>query len=141
MADLNEKIGVELDNIEQVLAELPDASEIYHLSILEVAGVAALLHSFYNGIENIIKQIVLSEGGSIPTGESWHKELMVKAAASGVISEQTKMAIAPYMAFRHFFSHAYALDLVPGRIEPLAANAREILMSFRQDIGFPSIET
>lgn len=93
MAKLNEKIEVELDNIEQVLSELPDADKISRLSTLELAGVAALLHSFYNGIENIVKQIVLSEGKSIPTGNSWHKELMAQATESEIISEQTKTGL------------------------------------------------
>ena len=50
---------------------------------LELAGVAALVHSFYNGFENIVKQILLTRGFDLPTGESWHKELIQSATESG----------------------------------------------------------
>jgi hypothetical protein len=43
--------------------------------------------------------------------------------------------LKPFLAFRHFFSHAYALDLVPARLEPLMAAANRVFLDLRQDIG------
>ena len=40
----------------------------------------------------------------------------------------------PYLAFRHFFSHAYALDLFPERMEPLHQRAVEVFGRFRKEI-------
>ena len=70
-----------------------------------------MLHNFYNGIENILKQIILSKKIEVPGGESWHKELLELALAKEFISKDCTNNLAQYLAFRHFFSHAYALDL------------------------------
>jgi hypothetical protein len=37
-------------------------------------------------------------------------------------------------AFRHFFSHAYALDLDPERIEPLVADIRDVVSVLQAEI-------
>ena len=76
MAEFKARIEAEFENIERALAELP-ANNLSKLSILELAGVAAIIHSVYNGIENIIKQAVLEKGLSPPRGESWHRDLAV----------------------------------------------------------------
>jgi len=39
-----------------------------------------------------------------------------------------------YLAFRHFFSHAYALDLYPDRMVPLVTEAKNIFEKFKTEI-------
>ena len=59
MTSLRERVEAEFENIERVLAELPEKRPYSELSILELAGVSTLLHNFYNGIENILKHIYM----------------------------------------------------------------------------------
>ena len=133
MAELIERIAAELENIDGVLALVPSAGSLPELSELELAGVAALVHSFYNGVENIVKQVLQSRGIALPAGDSWHKELIELAAESEVISGETSYSIREYLAFRHFFTHAYAFDIDPQRMEPLVANLTLSEKGFRPE--------
>ena len=98
MSDYRLYIDVEYEAIERTLAVLPHRP-LSGLTELELAGVAAMLHNFYNGFENILKQ-----------------------------------ALKRYLVFRHFFSHAYTLDLFPDRIAPLVDDVGEVFESFRVEI-------
>ena len=134
MTEINEYVEAEFENIERVLEELPAPASLETLSSLELSGTAALVHNFYNGIENILKQVVARKGNVLPAGASWHRDLIALAVKINVISEQTAEQLKGYLAFRHFFSHAYSFDLDKERIIPLVESISEILSNFRNDI-------
>lgn len=60
MPDPHELVEAELENIQRIVLELSDLDSLLRLSSLELAGVAAHLHNFYNGVENILKQVMIS---------------------------------------------------------------------------------
>ncbi|MDO8550748.1 MAG: hypothetical protein Q7S39_11450 [Ignavibacteria bacterium] len=135
MDKLSQRIIAELENINEVLEEIPSHLKLPNLSTLELAGVATLLHNFYNGIENILKQIFVSQKIIIPEGKSWHKELLEIAVENKIISDKCKNYLGQYLAFRHFFSHAYALDLYADKMEPLVESSREVYLIFKKEIS------
>lgn len=134
MASFHEHAEAEFENIEKVLQQLPLGQALPQLSVLELAGVAALIHSLYNGIENILKQSVLAKGLKLPQGETWHRDLVTLAVSDGIISSVTEEAIKQYLAFRHFFAHAYAFELYADRIVPLVEGASKVIENFKKDI-------
>lgn len=134
MADAREKIEAEFENIDQTLANLPSPDSLDDLSSLELAGAAALIHNFYNGIENVLKQMIIAKGLHVPDGPSWHIELIEMAVTNQIISRDTSDMLKKYLGFRHFFSHAYSFDIDGDRIEPLMESIRDVYRSFRKDI-------
>ena len=82
-----------------------------------------------------MKQILLSKDIIIPEGKSWHKELLEISVKNEIISEKCKNYFGEYLAFRHFFSYAYAFDLYADKMEPLVENSKEVYSIFKKEIS------
>ena len=133
MVDYQEKIMAELEQVELAIAKLP-ACSLSKLNYLELSGVAGILHSFYNGIENILKQVFLSHGKGIPSGVHWHREIIQQAVQYGFVSGETLKRLTPYLTFRHLYRNAYVLDLKPDRMQVLVDGIEDAFREFRKDI-------
>jgi uncharacterized protein YutE (UPF0331/DUF86 family) len=134
MASLREKVQVELENIALVLEELKTAQDEPNKRVVELAGIGAFLHNFYNGVENILKQILNSQGIQILRTDSWHQDLLIQAKDTGIISESTKKQLAEYLAFRHFFSHAYGFTLDEKELMLLVGKVFRVYSTFKTEI-------
>ena len=135
MVDYILRIEAEYEAIDKLLSTLPSGKPLSRLSELELAGSAALLHNFYNGLENILKQVFQFRGIILPKGEAWHRDLLLVAVDKKVISQELAEKLKRFLAFRHFFSHAYALDLYPDKMEPLVATAPGLFVLFKNEIN------
>ncbi|MCK4736689.1 MAG: hypothetical protein KAT65_29815 [Methanophagales archaeon] len=134
MANVREKVDVELENISAVLAELKKIEGKPDKTVAELAGIGTFLHNFYTGIENILKQILGAKGISIPTSGSWHRDLLIRASEEKIITETTRKQLAKYLAFRHFFVHAYSFLLDESELRLLVDAVFDTYARFREDI-------
>ena len=134
MPDYRLRVEAEYEAIENTLSAFPK-NELSRLSELELAGVAALLHNFYNGVENILKQVFKAKGLSLPGGSSWHRDLLLEGVSNNILSKGLVLQLTNFLAFRHYFSHAYALDLHPERMEPLVNASNAVFDAFRSEIS------
>lgn len=133
MTDIKGRIEAELDAIERVLSLLPER-DLAELSALEIAGVASLIHNYYNGIENILKQVFAHKSINVPGGHSWHQDLLRNAVKEGIISSALAENLKEYLAFRHFFIHSYSLDLQIPKLKPLIDNIHYTFDRFKSEI-------
>jgi len=94
---------------------------------IELSALAALLHSFYTGVENIFKRVAIELDGEAPRGEAWHRQLLDAMAAPtslrrALISESLCDNLSEYLAFRHVFRQAYSFDLRWEKMSALVLN-------------------
>ena len=92
--------------------------------MVDVTAVASVLHSFYNGLENIFLSIAKGIDADVPTGAQWHRDLLTKMAESTpnrgpVLTTETAHQLADYLGFRHFYRHSYSFFLEWDELEKL----------------------
>ncbi|VVB86134.1 Uncharacterised protein [uncultured archaeon] len=134
MDDISRQILAEKENVEIALSNLKDTMARDEKTVIELAAIATFLHNIYNGIENILKQILKAKGIEIPKSATWHKDLLNLSASQGIISENLTNELYEYLAFRHFFVHAYGFMLNEAQLEDLANNIPEIWLQFMKEI-------
>ena len=111
---IGQKIFYEMEQIEQLIN---DSSPLFALckrrepDFVERCGIALILQSFYNGIENIMLMIYKNRKDSLLTGTKWHKDLLINIFEIKVFRDELKILLEDYMQFRHFIRHAYGFQL------------------------------
>lgn len=124
---MREKIEFELEQLRQLLAahsELIAACRERVPTAIELSALAMLLHSFYTGVENIFKRIIVEGDGEPVRGEAWQRDLLdrmavAKGARPAVISIELRDQLDDYLAFRHVFRHVYSFELSWEKLGPL----------------------
>ncbi len=125
--EIVDKIKVEtslLDQLLKVYSDLLDRSQKAPPDVVELAAMSSVLHSFYNGIENIFVLIAKNFDHHLPQGSQWHSELLYqmsqpRAWRGAVLSPDLKYELKAYLSFRHFHRHAYSFFLEWEQIEKL----------------------
>ena len=78
--DVKGDINFEISQIENLLLQYTDVltscREKEKPDLTEITTSASVLHSFYNGLENIFHTIAKQIDNSIPEGANWHKDLL-----------------------------------------------------------------
>jgi hypothetical protein len=83
---------------------------------IELSALAALLHSFYTGVENIFKRVAMELDGEPVRGDSWHREFLLRmrmppAHRPALQSEELHDSLNEYRRFCYMFHSAYSFDL------------------------------
>lgn len=94
---------------------------------VELCAAGSILHSFYNGIENILLVISKNIDGKTLNQGKWHSELLASMCKdsenrTAVFSEALYPVLADYMNFRHFFRHSYGYSMKWEKLSHLFLN-------------------
>jgi hypothetical protein len=143
LALLRAEIEDSLSDLDRVVEEIEGALRDIGVSApryRDKAAMGAFLHSFYNGIENILKRIAEEIDQTVPIGSEWHRVLLrrmaseIKGLRLAVLSRETVEKLLPYLGFRHFFRHSYTFEIDWEKLKPLAVNAGSVLESFKREL-------
>jgi len=122
MDSLTKEILAEKENVEEALQNVKDAMSRKEKSVIELSAIATFLHNIYNGIENILKQVMKVIDIEIPKSTTWHKDLLNLSVSNGIISDKLSDELYEYLTFRHFFVHAYGFMLEEDKLKDLVIN-------------------
>jgi len=134
MDKLINEVEAEKEHISKTLEALNKAIKREKTTIIELAAIATFLQNAYNGIENLIKRILKFKGISIPSSESWHKDLLDLSVSNKIITLELSNRLNEYRAFRHFFIHGYGINLDKEKLIPLAKGLPLLWKDFESEI-------
>jgi hypothetical protein len=97
---------------------------------IELSALAATLHSFYTGVENIFKRAAVELDGEVIRGDAWHRELLSRMKTPtknrpALLSQELHDTLNEYLRFRHVFRNAYSFDLDWQKMSPLILSLEE----------------
>lgn len=127
-----DRLFLEYDLIfKKVEVETPD---LFDMTIL-----SSVLHSFYNGLENVFEIIAKNIDNNVPTGNKSHQELLHQMASENdvrdnIINEALYLSLREYATFRHFYRHAYSFQLNWEKMQPLVDNIHSIWKEVKQSL-------
>lgn len=104
---------------EKITLEKPD--------LFDTTILGSVLHSFYNGLENIFEMIAKKVDNHVPVGNKSHQELLHQMSIKNdvrneIIDEELYLKLREYATFRHFYRHTYSFQLNWEKMKPLIDN-------------------
>ena len=140
---LRKQTAVELEQLDRLIeTHRPLLDKCAHEtpSNIELSALAAMLHSFYTGIENIFKRVAVELDGALPRGEFWHRELLKAMTRPRqeyglVISASLRDRLREYLEFRHVFRQAYTFQLQWEKMASLVLDCAEVFRSLQAELG------
>jgi hypothetical protein len=106
-----------------------------------LAQAAVALHHGYGAVESALLRVARALEGDAPGGPDWHQALLasmsleIEGIRPAVLSAQAVTHLRHLLSFRHFFRHAYSVDLDPQRLEELRRIALAARPIIRDDFG------
>jgi predicted nucleotidyltransferase len=124
---LKELIEDELEALKRIVNEIQDGvgSLEDRASQFAMNALASYLHQFYTGCERILERIAVTVDGARPGGAFSHANLLAQMAQEvpgvrpAILNEALWLSLQDYLAFRHFFRHAYGYTLEWAKLCPL----------------------
>lgn len=112
------------DDAARLRAMAPGSSDLRRGTL---AVLAVGLHRWYSAVESMVERVERAFG-TMPAGADWHMELLVGATLEipevrpAILPPEPLGELRNVLKFRHFFRHAYAVDLDAERLLLVAAD-------------------
>ncbi len=128
----------QIDKLFEAYADLLERTQKEQLDLVEVTALASIVHSFYNGLENIFLSVAKGVDADVPTGSNWHRDLLTRMTEATsqrkpVLKVETTQQLADYMGFRHFYRHSYSFFLDWNELSKLIIPLAEVWMQVKAE--------
>ena len=142
------KIAFEISQIDELIEKssvLLQKCILQEPDFIELNAAGAILHSYYNGLENIFLLIRKNIDKTVLSSERWHSELLKSMFAATearrpLFEKKLYDQLVDYMGSRHFFRHTYGYHLRWDLIKPLLMNIKENWNTVKSNIETIIIE-
>lgn len=107
---------------------------------MQIMAAAGYLHHLYTATESIHERVVRLLDGAVPTGERSHHDLLTRVGVEvpgvrpAVLTPTTRARLARLLRFRHFFRHAYRIDLLAEEVLATAAGVELTFADYDQEV-------
>jgi hypothetical protein len=140
---ITQKILFEIEQIDQLINDSSPLFELCRIrepDFVERCGAALILHSFYNGIENIISLLIKNKDNALPNGTKWHKDLFNSAFEksknrSEIFRDEMKIPLNDYLQFRHFVRHTYGFQLKWEKMKDILFDMNIVWEKIKEDLN------
>lgn len=109
------KIDYEISQIDELISKsevLLSLCKNKEPDFIEITAIGGILHSFYNGIENIFVLIGKSLNFNFTTSPQWHRNLVdFMFSLADFLPSELRLLLTEYMGFRHFYRHTYGYTI------------------------------
>src|SRR5215831_10565448 len=130
-----EALGHIVQAVQEGLGPLEETPSQFALNAL-----ASYLHQFYAGCERILERIAVTVDGGLSGGAFSHANLLAQMAHElpglrpAVLHEALWLRLQDYLAFRHFFRHAYGYTLEWAKLRPLVTGMAATLTELQSQL-------
>lgn len=129
----------QIDKLMQTYRDLIEKCKDTEPEIVELTALASVIHSFYNGVENIFLLIAKNIDKDKPEGAKWHKDLLLQMTDEinkrpAVISDEMKDKLKNYLGFRHFYRHSYSFFLDWEEIKSLVSSLTDTWEQLKREL-------
>ena len=137
-----EQLEFKIEDIDQLFMEYQlifEKVKIQEPDLFDMTILGSVLHSFYNGLENIFEIIAKNIDNNVPSGNKSHQELLHQMSSKNenrneIINEELYMQLREYATFRHFYRHAYSFQLNWNKMKPLVENIHKVWKEVKEDL-------
>lgn len=121
---ISSEIKAQLGQLERVLAKLIERDAQFASGEPVVfEGAAYHVHNYYSAVEDLLKIVAAAFENNIDDASRWHSELIdrmtleIEGVRPRLLSGETASLLHRLRSFRHFFRHAYRVELDGAEIQ------------------------
>jgi hypothetical protein len=138
---LRAEVASDLATFKTRVGELSRLPSLAQAARGTLAEAAVALHHAYGAVESVFSRIARAVDDGVPEGADWHQALLnvmalrIEQVRPAVISSESRDLLQRLLGFRHFFRHAYAVDLDGDRLELLRKEATSLVPLLEADFA------